>query len=80
MVSAERVMGYGEIKPEASLETHPDSSRPHPDWPNKGHVELTEVTYRHFPEGPLVLKGISATILPTEKVMIWFLVYIYMLE
>ena len=65
-------MGYGELKPEASLETHPDSSRPHPDWPNKGHVELTEVTYRHFPEGPLVLKGISATILPSEKVCFFY--------
>ena len=75
MVSAERVMSYGDLKPEASLETHPDSYRPHPDWPNKGHVELTEVTYCHFPEGSLVLKEISVTILPSEKVQGWFLVH-----
>ena len=68
MVSAERVMAYGRLEPEASLETHPDSNRPTSDWPNKGHIELSKVTYRHSPEGPQVLKGISATILPSEKV------------
>ena len=68
MVSAERVMGYGRLKPEASLETHSDSKRPYSDWPNKGHIELSKVTYRHSAEGPQVLKGISATILPSEKV------------
>ena len=68
MVSAERVMAYGRLEPEASLETHPDSNRPSSDWPNKGHIELSNVTYRHSPEGPQVLKGITATILPSEKV------------
>ena len=68
MVSAERVMAYGKLEPEASLETNPDSSKPPPDWPYKGLIELSDVTYRHSPEGPQVLKGISATILPSEKV------------
>ena len=61
-------MEYGRLEPEASLETHPESDKPPPDWPNKGHIELSDVTYRHSPEGPLVLKGVSATILPSEKV------------
>ena len=69
MVSAERVMGYSRLEPEASLETHPDSAKPSSDWPDKGHIELKDVTYRHYPDGPLVLKGVSATILPSEKVI-----------
>ena len=72
MVSAERVMAYGKLEPEASLETHSDSAKPPPDWPYKGLIELSDVTYRHFPEGPQVLKGISATILPSEKVRLDF--------
>ena len=68
MVSAERVIAYGNLRPEASLETHPDSNKPSSDWPNKGHIELSNVTYCHSPEGPEVLKGISVTILPFEKV------------
>ena len=68
MVSAERVIAYGNLRPEASLETHPDSNTPSTDWPNKGHIELSNVTYCHSPNGPEVLKGISATILPSEKV------------
>ena len=73
MVSAERVMGYSRLDPEPSLETHPDSAKPPPDWPDKGHIELSDVTYRHYPDGPLVLKGVTATILPSEKV--WSLMY-----
>ena len=68
MVSAERVMAYGRLEPEASLETHPDSNRPTSDWPNKGHIELSKVTYRHSPEGPQVLKGISATMKRGQKI------------
>ena len=68
MVSTERVLAYSRLEPEASLETHPDSAKPPPDWPNKGHIELSDLMYCHSPEGPLVLKGVSATILPSEKV------------
>ena len=67
MVSA---MGYCRLEPEASLETHPDSAKPSSDWPDKGHIELKDVTYRHYPDGPLVLKGVSVTILPSEKVIV----------
>ena len=68
MVSTERVLAYGRLEAEASLETHPHSAKPPPDWPYKGHIEMSDLTYRHSPEGPLVLKGISATIMPSEKV------------
>ena len=67
MVSAERVMAYGKLKTEASLET--DSALlPSVHWPDKGHIELNDLSYRHSSDGPLVLKGISCEIKSSEKV------------
>ena len=69
MVSAERVLAYGKLKSEGSLETHPPESKPHPDWPDKGHIEINDLSYRHSPETPLVLRGITCTIQAREKVI-----------
>ena len=67
MVSAERVMAYGKLETEASLET--DSALlPSAYWPDKGHIELNDLSYRHSSDGPLVLKGISCEIKSSEKV------------
>ena len=68
MISTERILAYGKLESEASLDTYPESAKPSHDWPSKGHIELSDLTYRHSVEGPLVLKEISATIMPTEKV------------
>ena len=68
MVSAERVMAYGQLETESSLETDPSVSLS-PDWPTKGHIELKDVSYRHSIEGPLVLRGITCDIKPSEKVL-----------
>ena len=68
MVSTERVLTYTRLKPEASLETKPNSHKPPPDWPNKGRIELSGLTYKHSPQDPLVLRNINVTILPSEKV------------
>ena len=65
MISTERVLGYTRLEPEAPLES---KSKPLPDWPNKGHIELCNVEYRHSSNGPLVLKNISLTIAASEKV------------
>ena len=55
---------------------YPDLVKPPPDWPSKGQIKPKGLTYRHSPEGPLVLKGITATILPSEMVSISALVLI----
>ena len=68
MVSAERVLSYGELEPEGSLETDPPSSKPPSDWPSEGHLEIKDLSYRHSPEGPLVLKNITCTVKSGEKV------------
>ena len=65
MISTERVLGYSRLEPEAPLES---KSKPLPDWPNKGRIELRNVEYRHSSNGPLVLKNIYLTITASEKV------------
>uniref|UniRef100_A0A1X7UA79 Uncharacterized protein n=1 Tax=Amphimedon queenslandica TaxID=400682 RepID=A0A1X7UA79_AMPQE len=67
MVSAERVMAYGQLETESSLETDPSVSLSS-EWPTKGHIELKDVSYCHSNEGPLVLKGITCDIKPSEKI------------
>ena len=67
MVSAERVLAYGKLETESSLETDPSVTLK-PDWPTKGHIELKDLSYRHSIEGPLVLKGITCEIKPSDKV------------
>ena len=67
MVSAERVMAYGQLETESSLETDP-SVVLRPNWPSKGHIELDNLVYRHSVSGPPVLKGITCEIKSSEKV------------
>ena len=68
MVSAERVMAYSKLDPEAPLETQPPHKPPPADWPDKGTVTLTDVAFRYSSDLPLVLKNLSFSIKPSEKV------------
>lgn len=70
MVSTERVLAYGRLESEASLETYPPSSAPPSDWPSNGQIELKEMSYRHSPKGPQVLNGISCVVQAQEKVQV----------
>uniref|UniRef100_UPI0037E8F146 ATP-binding cassette sub-family C member 4-like n=1 Tax=Semicossyphus pulcher TaxID=241346 RepID=UPI0037E8F146 len=65
MTSVERVVEYTELESEAPWETQ---KRPPPDWPNKGLVTFDQVSFSYGGDGPAVLKDISATFTPTEKV------------
>ena len=67
MVSPERVMAYGKLESEASLETY-SSLTPPSNWPDKGHIVLNDVSYRHSNEYPFALNNISCNILPGDKV------------
>ena len=68
MVSAERVMAYSRLDSEASLETVPPHSPPPPTWPDKGSLSLEDVALRYSDDLPLVLKNLSFSIKPSEKV------------
>lgn len=65
MTSVERVVEYTELESEAPWETE---KRPPPDWPSNGMVIFDRVNFSYTADGPLVLKDISATIQPSEKV------------
>lgn len=68
MVSAERVLEYGGLEPEASLESHPPLKKPPPSWPDRGRIELDSVSFRYASNLPITLHSLTLTINPEEKV------------
>ena len=65
MTSVERVVEYTELESEAPWETQ---KRPPPDWPSRGMVTFNRVNFSYSTDGPPVLRDISATFQPSEKV------------
>lgn len=65
MTSVERVVEYTEVKSEAPWKSQQE---PLSDWPSKGQVTFNHVNMSYSPNGPLVLKDISFTLQPGEKV------------
>ncbi len=70
MISVERVIKYCGLKSEASLETLPPQQQLPPDWPNVGGIVFSDISFRYSEELPLVLKNLSFSINPAEKVLI----------
>ena len=68
MVSTERIMAYGSLEPEASLETLSSHDQQPETWPDKGELCLEDVTFQYSSALPLVLKNLSFSIRPSEKV------------
>ena len=68
MVSAERLFQYSALEPEAPLDSTPPSRRPPHDWPQRGEIVLDDVSFRYSEDTPTVLKSLSCTIRPAEKV------------
>ena len=61
-------MGYSRLEAEPPLETRPPLTPPPRDWPEKGQIELDEVSFRYSDDLPLVLKSLCVSINPAEKV------------
>ena len=68
MISTERVLAYGSLKTEASLETEPPSSKPPEDWPTKGEIVLEDVALKYSSSLPWILKNLSFSVKPSEKI------------
>jgi ABC-type multidrug transport system fused ATPase/permease subunit len=66
MNSVERVKEYMDIDQEAPAVI--PQSRPPPNWPSQGSVEFANYYTRYRPDLEPVLKGISFTVSPGEKV------------
>ncbi|XP_031147784.1 multidrug resistance-associated protein 4-like [Sander lucioperca] len=65
MTSVERVVEYTELESKAPWTTQ---QRPLPEWPNKGLVIFNRLNFSYSSNGLPVLKDISATFQPNEKV------------
>lgn len=59
-------MEYTDLENEAPWETQ---KRPPPSWPNKGQITFDGVNFSYYPDGPIVLKNMSATFRAREKVL-----------
>ena len=59
IVSAERIMHYIRISPEAPYEME---SKIDETWPSRGEIEFRDYSTRYRPGLDLVLKGISVVI------------------
>ena len=70
MVSVERVMAYGKLKSERELKTFPKHKAPPFKWPEKGVIEVINISFKYAVNYPYVLKSISFKIGSCEKVSI----------
>ena len=69
MTSAERVLQYISMPPEAALESDPQH-KPPPDWPQNGVIMAHKAEFQFSPDTPLVLKDLSFHIGAREKAII----------
>ncbi|KAJ2912814.1 hypothetical protein MD484_g7600, partial [Candolleomyces efflorescens] len=65
MNAVERVIHYSELPPEGDLQTPSD---PDQSWPRNGGIQFTNVDLAYRPGLPLVLKNVSFSIRPREKI------------
>uniref|UniRef100_A0A8B9YFV9 Multidrug resistance-associated protein 4 n=1 Tax=Bos mutus grunniens TaxID=30521 RepID=A0A8B9YFV9_BOSMU len=67
MMSAERVIEYTELEKEEPWEL---DFRPPAYWPDNGMIAFNNVNFKYSPDGPLVLKDLTVSTKPKEKVCI----------
>ena len=65
MTSVERVISYSQIKEEPGYK---HQSQPPEKWPERGQIQVKNLCLDYFPGGPKILRDISFTIAPGEKV------------
>ncbi|CAG2102490.1 unnamed protein product [Medioppia subpectinata] len=67
MTSVERIIEYSKLPQEAALTAH-DSRKPPPDWPQKGLIELKDMSLYYEGSDKPVLKNLSCVIKSGEKI------------
>ncbi|CAG2105923.1 unnamed protein product, partial [Medioppia subpectinata] len=67
MVSVERIIEYSKLPQEAALTAH-DSRKPPPDWPQKGEIELKNISLYYEGSDKPVLKNLSCVVESGEKI------------
>ncbi len=66
MNSVERIFEYLGIEQEAAYEI--PEMKPQPSWPEKGEIEVTDLSLKYDKKSPLVIKNVSFHVKPTSKV------------
>ncbi|KAJ7671586.1 ABC transporter [Mycena polygramma] len=67
MNSVERVLHYAnEVEQEAANQI--PENKPAAPWPSKGQIEMKDIVLKYRPGLPAVIKGISMTVKPGEKI------------
>lgn len=66
MISVERILHYTKIPSEAPLVI--ENSRPEPNWPINGKIELQNLHVQYTPSLPKVLKGITCIFQGQKKI------------
>lgn len=65
LMSVERILEYRDLKAERVPATPKTISK---NWPEEGRIEFRNVVYRYFEGAVPVLKGLSFTVKPMEKI------------
>ncbi|VFQ73080.1 unnamed protein product [Cuscuta campestris] len=65
MVSVERMTQYTSVSSESPLVS--ESCRPDMNWPPNGEIDIRNLKVRYAPQLPLVLRGITCTLLGGKK-------------
>lgn len=66
-MSFERILEYCQLKPEKQPEIPQNVPE---DWPSNGKVEFKNVSYRYSAESEPVLRGLTFTVEPKEKISV----------
>lgn len=67
LTSMERILEYSSLEEEPMIDSKPET-KPPDDWPTKGLVEFENVYLKYSKEGTCILKNISFTAVPKEKI------------
>ncbi|XP_031637635.1 multidrug resistance-associated protein 4-like, partial [Contarinia nasturtii] len=67
LTSVERILEYSQLEPETQPEVPQKVSS---DWPSKGKIEFKQVSYRYSADDEPVLRGLSFSVNPKEKVSV----------
>lgn len=67
LTSIERILVYSSLEEEPMIDSKPET-KPPDDWPMKGSVEFKNVSLKYSRQGAYILRNISFTIMPEEKI------------
>ncbi|XP_036139278.1 probable multidrug resistance-associated protein lethal(2)03659 isoform X2 [Monomorium pharaonis] len=67
LTSIERILEYSRLEEEPMLDSKPDT-KPPDNWPANGLVEFKNVSLKYNRHGAYILRNVSFTVLPEEKI------------